>query len=388
MRVLFCHNGPLRMDKQGNYYGVAHNDEMFKRYYAIAENLSMITRIARVSEKETTGLSKITVKPFSVIECPNTASLKGQLFERRKAERIIEKAVQNTDYVVARNSRIALIAIKYAKKYNKPYLLEVVACPWDAMWNHSLKGKILAPFSYLSVKRVAKNSQYVVYVTNDFLQRRYPTKGKSTNCSNVALTEFDDKVLERRLEKIESMDESSKVIIGTTAAVNVRYKGQQYIIKSLGKLKRQGITKFEYQLVGGGDQSYLKKIAEKHDVVDQVKFLGAMPHSNVFEWLETIDIYAQPSRQEGLPRALIEAMSRALPAFGARTAGIPELLESEFIISNTRKNIDEICDVLQSFDQDIMLQQANRNYRESQKYQKEVIETRRKHFFEKFKNGM
>ena len=388
MRVLFCHNGPLRMDKQGNYYGVAHNDEMFKRYYAIAENLSMITRIARVSEKETTGLSKITVKPFSVIECPNTASLKGQLFERRKAERIIEKAVQNTDYVVARNSRIALIAIKYAKKYNKPYLLEVVACPWDAMWNHSLKGKILAPFSYLSVKRVAKNSQYVVYVTNDFLQRRYPTKGKSTNCSNVALTEFDDKVLERRLEKIESMDESSKVIIGTTAAVNVRYKGQQYIIKALGKLKRQGITKFEYQLVGGGDQSYLKKIAEKHDVVDQVKFLGAMPHSNVFEWLETIDIYAQPSRQEGLPRALIEAMSRALPAFGARTAGIPELLESEFIISNTRKNIDEICDVLQSFDQDIMLQQANRNYRESQKYQKEVIETRRKHFFEKFKNGM
>lgn len=388
MRVLFCHNGPLRMDKQGNYYGVAHNDEMFKRYYAIAENLSMITRIARVSEKETTGLSKITVKPFSVIECPNTASLKGQLFEGRKAERIIEKAVQNTDYVVARNSRIALIAIKYAKKYNKPYLLEVVACPWDAMWNHSLKGKILAPFSYLSVKRVAKNSQYVVYVTNDFLQRRYPTKGKSTNCSNVALTEFDDKVLERRLEKIESMDESSKVIIGTTAAVNVRYKGQQYIIKSLGKLKRQGITKFEYQLVGGGDQSYLKKIAEKHDVVDQVKFLGAMPHSNVFEWLETIDIYAQPSRQEGLPRALIEAMSRALPAFGARTAGIPELLESEFIISNTRKNIDEICDVLQSFDQDIMLQQANRNYRESQKYQKEVIETRRKHFFEKFKNGM
>lgn len=375
------------MDKRGNYYGVAHNDEMFKRYYAIAENLSMITRIARVSEKETTGLSKITVKPFSVIECPNTASLKGQLFERRKAERIIEKAVQNTDYVVARNSRIALIAIKYAKKYNKPYLLEVVACPWDAMWNHSLKGKILAPFSYLSLKRVAKNSQYVVYVTNDFLQRRYPTKGKSTNCSNVALTEFDDKVLERRLEKIESMDESSKVIIGTTAAVNVRYKGQQYVIKALGKMKRQGITNFEYQLVGGGDQSYLRKIAEKHDVVDQVKFLGPMPHSNVFEWLETIDVYAQPSRQEGLPRALIEAMSRAVPAFGAKTAGIPELLESDFIFSNTKRNIEEICQILNSFDEDTLLAQAKRNYEEAKKYDKEIIEKRRRDFFEGFRDS-
>ena len=181
------------------------------------------------------------------------------------------------------------------------------------------------------------------------------------------------------------MQKNCKVVIGTTAAVDVRYKGQQYIIQALGELKKQGITNYEYQLVGGGDQAHLKSIAEKYNVTEQVKFLGAMPHNKVFKWLETIDIYTQPSRQEGLPRALIEAMSRAVPAFGARTAGILELLDNEFIFSNTRKNIDEIIDILKSFDIETMRVQAKRNYEESKKYDKDTIEERRRKFFEEFK---
>ncbi|MGR5879862.1 glycosyltransferase [Bacillus pacificus] len=96
----------------------------------------------------------------------------------------------------------------------------------------------------------------------------------------------------------------------------------------------------------------------------------------------------QPSRQEGLPRALIEAMSRGLPALGARTAGIPELLESEFIFSNTKKNIDEICAILKKFNNEVMIAQSNRNYIEAKKYDKEVIETRRKNFFKKFASSL
>ena len=49
----------------------------------------------------------------------------------------------------------------------------------------------------------------------------------------------------------------------------------------------------------------------------------------VLEWLNDVDIYIQPSRQEGLPRALIEAMSRGCPAFGSTAGGIPELLSPE-----------------------------------------------------------
>ncbi|NOH16238.1 glycosyltransferase [Clostridium cochlearium] len=390
MKVLFCHDGPLRKDEYNNYYGTAHNDDTFRRYYTISKELAVMIRVNEISRAEAElRLSKITVSPFKVVECPNISSIKGMLFNKQKAEKIIYKEVDESDYIVIRlPSFIGNLAVDVAQKLNKPYLLEVVACPWDAFWNHSFKGKVVAPFMYYATKKRVLNAPYVVYVTSEFLQKRYPTKGKNTNCSNVALTEFDDSILVKRLEKIKNMKDKDRVVLGTTAAVDVRYKGQQYIIKSLGKLKERGITNYEYHLVGGGDQTYLKSVAKKYNVTNQVKFLGAIPHDKVFKWLDTIDIYAQPSRQEGLPRALIEAMSRGVPAFGARTAGIPELLESEYIFSNTRRNIDEICNILIKYDLKKMQQQAICNFNEAKKYDRNIIEMRRKEFFLQFKNSI
>lgn len=387
MKVLFCHDGPLSKDEFNNYYGSAHNDSTFRRYYAIANKLAVVIRVNKISKAEAEQrVSQITVSPFQVIQCPNISSIKGMLLKRQQAKEIIKKAVMKSDYVVVRlPSTIGFIAIELARKLKKPYLVEVVTCPWDSYWNHSLKGKFVAPIMYYTTKKYVKSAPYVVYVTNEFLQNRYPTNGKNVNCSNVALTEFDGTILKKRLNKISNISINDKLIIGTTAAVDVRFKGQQYVIKALGKLKKQGITNFEYQLVGGGNSRFLKTVAKKYDVVDQVKFLGSMPHNKVFKWLETIDIYVQPSRQEGLPRALIEAMSRGIPSFGANTAGIPELLQKKYIFSNSRHNIKEICTILLSFDKKTMKAQAQRNYNESMKYNKNVIEKRRNRFFDEFK---
>lgn len=385
MQVLFCHDGPL-MKYDNDYYGIAHNDEMFERYKSIANKIGTVIRLNYINDEETIkSYSKITVSPFKVYEIPNISSSKGLLLHKKKAKKIVEEAVLDSDYIVARlPSMSGFIAIDYAKKYSKPYLTEVVTCPWDAYWNHSFRGKLVAPLMYRATKKRVKESKYVVYVTNEFLQKRYPTEGNSVNCSNVALTEFDDEILKRRLEKIKNKKANDKIILGTTAAVDVRFKGQQFIIEALGELKKQGYTNYEYQLVGAGNQRYLKSVARKHGVTDQVKFLGPMLHKDVFDWLETIDIYVQPSRQEGLPRALIEAMSRAIPAFGANTAGIPELLQDDFIFSNTRNNINEICSILLSYNKRMMLYQAKRNYKESKRYDKSIIESTRNSFFNEF----
>ena len=386
MKLLFAHDHVFYRYNNEYYSSGGLSKQMLERYTNIFDEVIVVSRQKILYEFDD-SLTLASTEGVRFIEVPNFKSIK-TLLNYYKAKRIIENEILKVDKVIARlPSSIGSLTVNLSKKIHKEYLIELVACPWDEYWNHSIKGKLMAPYNYISTKKKVKNSLYIVYVTNEFLQNRYPTKGKHTSCSNVALTEFDDKVLERRLNKINSMKENYKVIIGTTAAVNVRYKGQQYIIQALGELKKDGITNFEYQLVGGGDQRFLKSIAEKYDVVDQVKFLGAMPHNKVFEWLETIDLYVQPSRQEGLPRALIEAMSRGLPAFGAKTAGIPELLEQDFIFSNTWKNIDEIIEILMSLDKEVMLKQARRNYAESKKYDKNVIEERRRRFFEEFRDS-
>src|SRR5690625_6721872 len=107
---------------------------MFKRYYSIADKIAVVIRLDKIQSGESTrNLSQITVSPFEVFETPNISSAKGILFERSKAKGIIRKAVLKSDYIVARlPSMSGFIAIDYANKYDKPYLTEVVACPWDA----------------------------------------------------------------------------------------------------------------------------------------------------------------------------------------------------------------------------------------------------------------
>lgn len=385
MKVLFCHDGPILKDEYNNYYGTVHNDEMFKRYHIIADKIGVLIRVKNVDKEHVMQkYSRITLSTLDIIECPNLSNIKG-ILNKRKIKKIIKNEIIKSDYIVIRlPSFIGLLAVDVAKKLDKPYLIEVVACPWDALWNYSLKGKLIAPYMYFATKKRVYNGKYVLYVTNKFLQRRYPTKGMNINCSDVALKDVDEKVLKSRIDKILNLDIDNKIIIGTAASVSVRYKGQQYIIKALGKLKKQGIKHFEYQLVGSGDQSYLKSLAKKYDVEEQVKFLGSLPHDKVFDWLDSIDIYVQPSRQEGLPRALIEAMSRGLPAFGANTGGIPELLEPDFIFSNTRKNINEICNILLTFNKENMIKQSLRNYNEALKYKKDFLNKIREDFFHMF----
>lgn len=387
MKVLLAHDHIFYKYNNDYYSNGSFSQEVLLRYTSVFEQVCFISR-QKIVDKKPERMSLATTEGVNFIEVPNFKSIKA-LYKIIEAKKIIEQEVKTADCVIARvPSSIGCLAVKYAKKYNKPYLLEMVGCAWDALWNHSLLGKIIAPFQYFTTKKIVMDAKYVVYVTNKFLQRRYPTKGKSVNCSDVSLKKFDDNILKARLEKINSIKEDDKIIIGTIAAVNVKYKGQQYVIEALGRLKKQGITRYEYQLVGGGDQTYLKSIAAKFDVADQVKFLGAIPHDKVFDWLDTIDIYVQPSRTEGLPRALIEAMSRGLPAFGAKTGGIPELLEPEYIFSNTKKNIDEICSILQTFTKEKMIVQAKRNYEEAKKYDKQLIEERRRQFLMEFKNSI
>ena len=240
--------------------------------------------------------------------------------------------VKNCSLIIARfESMPAIRASKFAKKFHIPYLAEVMSCAWDGYWNHGIIGKLLAPFVFLATKRAIRNANYALYVTKDFLQKRYPTKGKAINASNVYLDGISQEVLDKRLNKIQTMDNNHLTLM-TTGAVYVKYKGQQYVIASIPLFNKIGIN-VTYYVAGEGNQSYLRKIAKKYGVEDQVIFTGKVSQDYIFELLDKADIYIHPSLQEGLPRALIEALSRACPSCGTKIAGIPELIQEKCLFA-------------------------------------------------------
>lgn len=374
MKLVFAHDHKLRMI-DGKYYtlgGLA--DSVTQRY---TELFSEMTIICRVIEKQAfdTRLFEVSNPKVSV-----KAASSGSLMISKSAKEMIENEVRNSNGVIARlHSRIGEIAIKYAKKYGIPYLVESVGCPWDAFWNYSLKGKVVAPIMWLTTKRVIRNAPYAVYVTKEFLEKRYPCNGKWIDCSDVELLDSDSKVLERRLNKIKHS--SKTLILGTLAQVDVKYKGQEYVIKALSILKNKGII-FKYRLAGSGDPTRLKNIAQKYNVSGLVEFCGVLQHSEVFNWLDDIDIYIQPSKQEGLPRAMIEAISRACPACGSTAGGISELIDKQYVFR--KGSVNAICSILEKIIVDNLIEQANRNYETSKKYKKDYLDRKRSSFYKEF----
>jgi len=379
--MIFIHDHTF-IKKDCNYYTSGSlNNHLFERYINCFGEVTVFATERQATENDRRIVCKqnaVDRVKFHLVKKTNN------IFNILKNRKQVEQLVSSHDYIVVRiPSLYGLMAIRYALKFNKPYLVEVVGCPWDALWNHGLKGKLIAPYMWLMTRRVVEYAPYVVYVTNEFLQRRYKTEGKNISCSNVSLPKVDQSVLERRIERIKEINGNKPIVVGTTAAVNVRYKGQEYVIEAISKLNKQNCN-MEYHLVGGGDDGYLRSIAEKYNVMNKVKFLGALPHEKVFEYLDNIDIYIQPSKQEGLPRALIEAMSRGCPALGSRTGGIPELLSEEFIFRNGA--VDEIAEILKKTNKEMMLKEARHSFEKAKEYDKNLLDTKRNIFFMKFKN--
>lgn len=300
---------------------------------------------------------------------------------------IINEEVKKCDLVIGYNpSANGEYANKAALRNGKKYLSLVVACPWDEMWNHGWKGKLVAPYLYLRLKRTLSRSHYALYVTNTFLQKRYPCNGITCGASNVMIPPMDDQILEERLQHIKSIDCSKQINICTVAAVYVRYKGQQYVIKALGQLKKNGDSRIHYYLIGAGDQSFLRNLAKKNNVLDQVHFMGIIPHDRIFTELSGMDAYIQPSLQEGLPRSVVEAMSMGLLCIGAKTAAIPELLDKEWLTD--KRSVIDIEKCLLNINSDSLLQQATRNFEEAKKYQDCVLSEKRNQFFDIIKQDI
>lgn len=376
MNILFAHDHKLRFI-DGKYYtqgGLA--DNVTKRYTDWFGHMTLLCR-AISKQSYDKNLFEIT-NPNVYVKALHS----NRLFFKLEDKKHIEQAVINSDAVIIRvPSFISIETYKYAKKYCKPIFAEVVACPWDSYWNHGIKGKFVAPYMVKMLKNIVKGCDYVLYVTNEFLQQRYPTKAIQIGCSDVELNIIDNNILNKRLDKIKEYD-CKNFVIGTLASVDTRYKGQQFVIQAISILKKKGIT-VKYKLGGGGSQDYLKRVAEKFGVGELVEFEGVISHSDVFKWVDALDLYIQPSLQEGLPRALIEVMSRACPAVGFITGGIPELINEDCLIR--RKDVRGIASLLEKIDTNFLTRNAQKNYTKSRRYQKERLDSERTCFYSQFK---
>lgn len=376
------------LQKDKDYYGLTLTYDFFqKRYLDKMEHLTVITRFSKMEEyqgnidgyKKTNG-KNVFVKPiFQYHNIPDV------IFKKKKICKELQLTLKQCDKVIIRMpSVLGILACKICEQFSIPYMIEMVACAWDGYLNHTNPmGKIIAPFMYFFTKKRVKKSKYVVYVTNRFLQQRYPTNGKQFACSDVALIESSSKVLETKLKKMQEF-ETRCFTMCTVANVGMRYKGHVYALKAMKQLKQQGIQ-IKYYLAGNGNRNYLQKYINQYGIQDQVIFLGSLAHEQVFQLFDAIDVYIQPSLQEGLPRALIEAMSRGCFCIGSDVGGIPELIHSNYIFH--KKNVNQLIFILKNLKKNLILEECKRNFKMAQNYEKDSLNRFRNQIYSDFINN-
>jgi len=354
---------------------------IIKRYSESFGNVNLFSRVVHQSPKE--KMIDATEYIDKVYGCNGYADI-----FKPKTKALLRTIIKGSDLVIGRfHSILSCMAADVARKNKIPFFAELMGDAWDGFWNHSLFGKVIAPYMFLKTRQAVKNADFALYVTSKFLQNRYPCKNESVSASNVLIQEAAPEILSRRLEKIEGT-QNFEISLMTTAAVNVKYKGQQYVIKAIPKLNKLGI-KVKYFVVGGGDQQFLRSLAAKYNVSDQVVFTGRLALSEVFDLLDKVDLYIQPSLQEGLPRSVIEAMSRACPCIGAKTAGIPELIEDKYVVK--RKSVGDIVDKVSAFcnsSPEDKKATSERNFEEAKNYLEDVLNKKRIAYYEKVKSDL
>lgn len=130
-------------------------------------------------------------------------------------------------------------------------------------------------------------------------------------CNGVKVPEFS-----------YSTKEGAELVIGTLSRLNYQ-KGIDILVEYISAFSKNHHIKFKCLIAGDGE---LREELEKIPRSENIEFLGAVKGD---EFLKNIGGYISFARWEGLPIAVIEAMSHALPCLLSRVDGNKDLVCEE-----------------------------------------------------------
>ena len=116
----------------------------------------------------------------------------------------------------------------------------------------------------------------------------------------------------------------------------IKRKGVADLLAAVNQMKKQGISKFRVLIAGSGEEEQqLKDYVKINGLQNHVFFRGWITKEQKPELLQKSDVLVLPSYNEGLPIAILEAMSYGLPIISTKVGSIAEAVkenENGFLI--------------------------------------------------------
>lgn len=303
-------------------------DGFAKRYLAEFEEVVLV---GRLFPKEDPATKPATGPGVSFIALPGYHGPVGFLRSLPSILKVMRRSIEpGAAYILRVPTTVPSLYSLLLRLRRIPFAVEVAADPHDGYSRKALNNHPLAPvFQALFVRLMrwqCKAAAASAYVTREALQRRYVPRSPDTSFAFTSIDLVPEAYAEGpRTAGSFNTTKSHLVLVGN---MQKSFKGHDVLLKAMKRLKDEGLET-RLTVVGYGEnQPIYASMAEEMGL--DVAFTGKLQNGEpIRRVLDTGDLFVLPSRQEGLPRALLEAMARGLPAVATRVGGTPELLNED-----------------------------------------------------------
>ncbi|MEA3400088.1 MAG: glycosyltransferase [Armatimonadota bacterium] len=371
------------LERDGDYVAATKGYErLFGRYFEVFEEVVVLAQT--IDEADWEGI-RATGPGVSIVPLPRIGrSLQLVVGLPTIERRLAEMRLPDDAYLLRFPGVVADVLGRRLIREGRPFGIEVAGDPHLTFGPEGHRHP-LAPvvrWHFMRVLRRQCASAAAVAYTSRSQRVRYPPAEDAfvTYYSYLSLPE------EHLVQKPRSFPESGHLRLICVAALQRMFKSPDVAIDALAKCVASGLD-LELVWVGGGRLlEPMRRRAQRRGVAGRVTFTGQLPSGRpVLEQLDAADLFLLPSRAEGLPSALLEAMARALPCIASDVGGIPDLLAEDDLVPPGRSDAlaRRIMEV--AGDRSRMERMSKRNLQTAWNYRDEVVDQRRRAFYQAVK---
>lgn len=386
MKVLVPLEVRFQRTPDGACWSSAMAYPFWQRYLSVFDG---VEALARVEDCATVPADwqRVDGPGVAVTAVPYYVGPAGYLARRGEVIAAVRQALAGNHAVIMRvGSQVAACAEPFLRRRRRPFAVEVVGDPYAMFSAGSVRHPLRVFFRWWftrQLKRQCRDACAAAYVTREALQRCYPP-GPDTVAAWYSDVELGQGALAASPRSYSTPPDNAGQRPWTLIAVGALeqlYKGPDLALQALALLAQRGLD-VRLRWIGGGRQvAAMKTLAERLGVEKRVEFLGQIARDRVLTELDRADVFIMPSRQEGLPRALVEAMARALPCIASAVGGIPELLDDGELVPN--EDATALAQRLAALlgDGQRMTRLSARNLACAQDYREDLLRQRRERFY-------
>ncbi len=311
-----------------------------------------------------------------------------QYLQKRSAlKRAVQEAVQACDaYCFRMAGQLGIMAWRQLPA-ETPFGVEVVADPWLVFGPGSVKSPVrpLVRWQWQrALQRQCLEAAAVSYVTESTLQEFYPAQdhAATTHYSSVELE--DNQICTDPTERLSRIDqlEQETIQVGFVGSLSQGHKLPHVHLQAIADCLQQGL-KLHFHIVGDGNRMQsLQDMAHNLGIDEQVSFHGRLQGGqSILDLMDSFDLLLNATAAEGLPRVVIEAMSRGCPCIGSDVGGTCELLDERFLVPPFDPAALSQCIQSVLKDHQVMKQAVQQNLEVAQTYRKSILQERRRLFY-------